>query len=481
MPAPRRFQSVLCVLLTGALLFPAAATAQIDDEGVAIARQLSDAFESVAELNRLSVVSVVSTGTAPSPESRSPFEGSPWEEFFGRDFFERFDPSSDGGQRMRLGQGSGVIVSKDGYVLTNNHVVANAGEVEIVLGDERRFTAEIVGTDPKTDLAVLKIDAPDLMPARLGDSDAMSVGEWVVAAGNPFGLTASVTAGIVSALGRSNMGITDYEDFIQTDAAINPGNSGGPLLNLDGEVVGINTAIMTRSGGSMGVGFAIPSNMARDIMNSLIETGRVVRGWLGVGIQRLTPELANSFDFEGDEGVIVAEVDEGTPAYRGGLRAGDIVVAYDGRPLESMEGFRTDVASTPPGTEVPIEVVRDGETRELRVEVGELETRGRVASRPDEDGIELGIGVQELTPTLAERMGLDDETDGVVVTQVRRGSKAAAAGLRRGDLIAAVQGQDVTSIPELREALDDAQGRGAIRLAVVRGGMRMYVVVSDLG
>jgi serine protease Do len=462
-------------------LFPAAATAQIDDEGVAIARELSDAFESVAELNRLSVVSVVSTGTVPSPGSRSPFEGSPWEEFFGRDFFERFDPSSNDGQRMRLGQGSGVIVSKDGYVLTNNHVVANAEEVEIVLGDERSFTAEIVGTDPKTDLAVLKIDAPDLVPARLGDSDAMSVGEWVVAAGNPFGLTASVTAGIVSALGRSNMGITDYEDFIQTDAAINPGNSGGPLLNLDGEVVGINTAIMTRSGGSMGVGFAIPSNMARDIMNSLIETGRVVRGWLGVGIQRLTPELANSFDFEGDEGVLVAEVDEGTPAYQGGLRAGDIVVAYDGRPLESMEGFRTDVASTPPGTEVPIEVFRDGERRELRVEVGELETRGQVASRPDEDGIELGIGVQELTPTLAERMGLDDETDGVVVTQVRRGSKAAAAGLRRGDLIAAVQGQEVTSIPELREALDDAQGRGAIRLAVVRGGMRMYVVVSDVG
>src|SRR6056297_3340068 len=287
------------------------------------------------------------------------------------------------------GYGSGFIVTENGFIVTNEHVIHDADEIKVNMNEmEKSIPAEVIWTDYNLDLAVIKVDVDKkLKTIPLGDSKNIRPGDWAIAIGNPFGFEHTVTTGVISALGRpiqiptSGGQIRSYKNLIQTDAAINPGNSGGPLLNLDGEVVGINTAIMTRSGGSMGVGFAIPSNMARDIMNSLIETGRVVRGWLGVGIQRLTPELANSFDFEGDEGVIVAEVDEGTPAYRGGLRAGDIVVAYDGRPLESMEGFRTDVASTPPGTEVPIEVVRDGETRELRVEVGELETRGRVASR----------------------------------------------------------------------------------------------------
>jgi len=463
---------------------PATASAQPAatdaSSGIEVARQLSTAFESVADQSRPSVVSIISTGRVQREAVQSPFRGhNPFEEFFGNDFFDRFR-APDGGQRLRQGQGSGVIVTDDGYVLTNNHVVENADEVMVRLSDEREYEADVVGTDPKTDLAVLKIDADDLTPARLGDSDELRVGEWVVAAGNPFGLTSSVTAGIVSAIGRSGVGITDYEDFIQTDAAINPGNSGGPLLDLDGDVVGINTAILTRSGGSMGVGFAIPANMARHVMDSLIENGHVVRGWLGVNIQALTPELAQSFGFDGTNGVLVADVNDGTPAARAGLRSGDIIVAYGGEPLSTMERFRTDVAATRPGTEVAVEIVRDGRERSLDVEIGELETDARVALGEAAGGAELGITVQELTPAIARELNLDDDVHGVVVSAVDPMSAAARAGVRRGDVIEDVLGNDVSSVGEFRDALADAAGSGPLRLAVLRGGTRIYVVLQHL-
>jgi serine protease Do len=448
-------------------------------DGLAVARQLSAAFEYVADVARPAVVSIVASSRGPS--GRVPFGDrglSPLEEFFGRDFFDRFGPRMDPEGPMRRGQGSGVIVSTEGYILTNNHVVEGADEVTVRLHDDREFTAEIVGTDPKTDLAVLRIDAHDLQPARLGDSDALRVGEWVVAAGNPFGLTASVTSGIVSAKGRANVGITDYEDFIQTDAAINPGNSGGPLLDLDGEVVGINTAIVTRTGGAMGIGFAIPINMARSIMESLIADGRVVRGWLGVGIQRLTPDLAASFGYEGRGGVLVTEVNDDTPASRAGMRSGDIVVSFDGKPVESMERFRADVAATRPGRRVEFEVFRDGRRVDLQVEIGELDANVVVARSEEGEALDLGIQARELTPRAARELGLDEGAHGVVITEVRPFSAAARAGLRRGDVIEEVQGDAVTSLEEFRSALarvDDGQG---MRLTVSRSGARIFVMMK---
>ena len=453
--------------------------------GFEVAQQLSSAFEYVAESARPFVVNVTSTARVERPVMRNPFgPGSPLEEFFGRDFFDRFrqqPPGGNGGGQLRRGQGTGFVVSADGYILTNNHVVEGADEVTVRMSDERDYRAEVIGTDPKTDLAVLKIEPEDdLQAAPLGDSDALRVGEWVVAAGNPFGLSSSVTAGIVSAKGRANMGITDYEDFIQTDAAINPGNSGGPLLNLRGEVVGINTAILSRSGGYMGVGFAIPVNMARSIMTSLIEDGRVVRGWLGVAIQRLDPDLAESFGYGGEAGVLIAEVNENTPASRAGLESGDIVVAFDGDPVESMERFRADVAATRPGSEVELEVFRDGSFERIDVEIGELEGDVVVAEGEDQAGPELGITARAVTPQIARELGLDPELRGVVVTGVEPLSPAARAGLRRGDVIQDVQGAPVRDLEEFRSALTSVDTEHGVRLAILRGGTRLYILLKSL-
>ena len=448
--------------------------------GLEVAEQLSSAFETVAASARPFVVSITSTARVEREDVRGP--ANPWERFFGPEFFDRFGPPQGNGQMpLRRGQGTGFVVSTDGVILTNNHVVEGADEVTVRFDDEREVAAEVVGTDPKTDLAVLRIESDaDLVAAPLGDSDALRVGEWVIAAGNPFGLSSSFTAGIISAKGRANMGITDYEDFIQTDAAINPGNSGGPLLNLRGEVVGINTAILSRSGGSMGVGFAIPVNMARDIMTSLLEEGRVVRGWLGVAIQRLDPDLAASFGYEGDVGILVADVNDNTPARRAGLRSGDIIVAYDGDPVESFERFRADVAGTRPGTEVTMEIYRDGSFEKLEVEIGELEAEAVLAQTDEETGPELGLAARTLTPQIAGELGIDRETRGVVITRVEPFGPAARAGLRRGDVVQDVQGEEVHGLEEFRDALRGVDDGQPIRLAVLRGGSRLFVVLQDV-
>ena len=442
------------------------------------ATDLSDAFANVAEVIRPSVVQISSVKKI-TPKRRlgiGPFEDNPFREFFGDRFFERILPMPR--EYIQRGLGTGVIVSDDGYVLTNNHVVGDADEVSVKLSDNRVFKARVVGTDRKTDLAVLKIDADNLHPARLGDSDRLRVGDWVVAAGNPFGLTASITAGIVSAKGRANVGIADYEDFIQTDAAINPGNSGGPLVNLHGEVIGINTAIFTKSGGYMGIGFAIPINMAKSVMNSLIKEGRVVRGFLGVQIQNLDEGLAKSFGYDGTDGALVADVVPGGPADKAGLKPGDIIVQFNGHKVKDNNDLRARVAATRPGTETTLEIIREGKRIEKRVKIGELESK--VAAAGGETApADLGLTVRTLTPEIARQLGSSDYTQGVVVTNVEPLSPAEQAGLRVRDIIVSVQGHPIHNVTEFREQMAQYDIKTGVRLGVVTDSVRHYVFLRS--
>jgi len=460
---------------------PAPALGSEVRQAIELADSLSLAFEHATSAVAKSVVTVRSAVRVRSDRRAdpfegfggSPFEGSPFEDFFGEDFFERFAPRGGEGF-VRRGQGSGFVVSADGLVLTNNHVVDGASEVRVQLADGRTREAEVVGTDPSTDLALLRVEADGLTPVRFGDSDALRVGSWVVAVGNPLGLTSTMTAGVVSATGRTGVGIADYEDFIQTDAAINPGNSGGPLVNLRGEVVGVNTAIATRTGGNMGIGFAIPSNMAVSVFEQLRDEGVVTRGWLGVVIQDLTPGLAESFGFEGLDGALVSQVNSGGPAEKAGLREGDIIVAFDGQPVASVDGLRLRVAAVRPGSEVRVTVVREGERRDLRVRVGRLDERGRAAAPAGESDTadRLGLGLRPLDPELADRLGLEGER-GVLVTSVEPMSPAAAAGLRPRDLITHVENKPVDTPERFAELVGRAE-RG-VRLTVRTGSAQRFV------
>ena len=427
-----------------------AATPQQLSEHLARAADISLAFSEAAKELRPCVVSISSVkrarvranGRGPSrdevPEQFRPFfEDEMFERFF------RFEAPQR--QYEQQGQGTGVVISRDGYVLTNNHVVAGADELTVTLSDHRRLEATVVGTDPKTDLAILKIESGGLTAARLGDQSDVSVGQWVLAIGSPFGLEQSVTAGIISAVGRANVGITDYEDFIQTDAAINPGNSGGPLVNLRGEVIGINTAIASRSGGYMGIGFAIPVTQARHVIDSIIANGRVDRGWLGAAIQDLTPELSESFQFRGTTGVLIGDVVPGGPAEKAGLRGGDIVVDINGTPLRDANHLRHVVAGIAPESNANVTIFREGRSQRVGVRIGLLPTDPRAAvlpkdssdsdsEQPTENSFEdLGVKGQSLTPEIAERLGYNRNEKGFVITTVIPGGLAQRAGLRPGD------------------------------------------------
>ncbi|MGC9455116.1 MAG: Do family serine endopeptidase [Phycisphaerae bacterium] len=395
--------------------------------------------------------------------------------FFGDDVpFEIPQPRQR--EYLQRGLGSGVIVdAAKGYVLTNSHVVRNADEVEIVLYDQRSFEAQWVRTDPKTDLAVLKIDADDLIDAPLGDSDEMAVGDWVLAIGSPHRLPQTVTAGIISAKGRSTNPEL-YQNFLQTDAAINPGNSGGPLVNMAGEVIGINTAIVSQTGVNEGIGLAIPSNMARRIMDQLIETGEVVRGFLGVYLQDVSQELAESFGFPTHEGALVTEIMEDSPAEEADFREQDFIMAVDGEPVKSVNELRNRVAALRPGQTVPFTVYRNGETIELEVTIGRLEEEDMPQARAEDDEEmleELGLEVQTLTRELARRLGYDEDLRGVVITNVRPASDAAEQGLSTGMVITHVNDQAVTDVDEFAEAVGERPG---VRLRVrTPEGRRLYV------
>lgn len=448
------------------------------------AANLSEAFRHVARVVRPSVVSISSVRhVQPAASGSSPFGSQVPEElrgFFDEEMLKRFGQSPRSRGYEQRGLGSGVIVSDDGYILTNNHVVGQADEVDVTLSDERTFRAEIIGTDASTDLAVLKIDVANLEPAALGSSDALEVGDWVLAMGSPFGLDQTVTAGIISAKSRANVGITDYEDFIQTDAAINPGNSGGPLVNLRGEVVGINTAIASRSGGYMGIGFAIPSEMVRHVMTSIIADGHVTRGWLGAMIQDLNEELAQSFDYNSTHGVLIGDLVPDGPAASSGLQPGDIVVRYADEPVETANELRNLVAGTTPGQTATLEVFRNGQTVNVDVEVGLLDQEQlRVAKNKEETTTELGVSVKTLNSELARQLNLPGETQGVVITQVEPGSHAARAGLAPKDVIVAVGNVEIENAAQFRQLLSEQDVETGIRLQVLRDGFRRFVVISQ--
>jgi len=477
-------------LLACALLLPAGAEAQAPVPPAA--RELSHAFTSVARQALPAVVFITVEKTA---ETRSLPFNNPFD-WFGEEFFERFfrrrlpeGQQPREGQLPREGQqprefrqqgaGSGFIISQDGLILTNHHVVGDTDRVTVKLADGREFTAKTVGADPPSDVAVIKIEAQGLPVLTLGNSDAMEVGDWVIAAGSPFGLTQTITVGVVSAKGRSRLGITDFEDFIQTDAAINPGNSGGPLLNLQGEAIGLNTAIASRSGGYMGIGFAIPINMVKAVEQQLVKGGKVVRGYLGVRIQELTRALAESLHIQTTEGVLVADVSKGSPAAKAGLKRGDVIVAFNGHPAQDPGQLRNVVAMTTPGTKVTVQILRDNKKRELTVELGELPKEqaaraGEEREEPTAAPARLGFSVQNLTPALARQLGYDS-TEGVVVTQVDPRSEAYQAGVRRGMVIREVNHQEVSDMQKFRQALEKAEQDKRVLLLVQGQESTLYI------
>jgi len=383
-------------------------------------------------------------------------------------FFRRFfDLPRDAPPRQSAG--SGVIVDAEaGLVLTNHHVIENAAEIAVTLKDRRSFTAELVGSDPATDIALLRIEADGLTELALGDSDSLRVGDYVIAIGNPFGLGQTVTSGIVSALGRSGLNIEGYEDFIQTDASINPGNSGGALVNLGGDLVGINTAIIGPAGGNVGIGFAVPSNMARAVAEQLIAFGEIRRGRLGVVVQELTPDLADALEVDHTRGGVITRVEDGSPADEAGLEAGDVVVAIDGRRLRGSADLRNRIGLVPVGESVDLTVIRDGERLVLRARVGE-----RGAARPAGGSPQLeGAAFRTLEPG-ETRYG---DIEGVIVASVERGSRAARNGLREGDVIVAVNRTRVRDMEELERVLDASRGN-AVALNVLRDGARVFIVM----
>lgn len=467
-------------------------------EGLDSVQQLEKVFEQVVEQVKPAVLSITSVKTIKHGQQRGmpndrfhsqprsgPEEGDPYKnfrDFFGDDFFDRFfRPRFPEGEFKIQGLGSGVIVdSKNGYIITNNHVVEDADELKVILGDRREFDGTVVGTDPQSDLAVIKIDGDNLPSAKLGDSDSIRVGQWAIAIGNPFGLTQTVSVGVISAVGRANVGVAQYEDMIQTDAAINPGNSGGPLVNIKGEIIGINTAIFTRSGGYQGIGFAIPVNMVKFIMRDLIEKGKVTRGWLGVVIQDINPALADSFNVSVTEGVIISDVQENSPAEKGGIKAGDIVVEYNGKPVRDVNHLRNIVAQTKAGEKAEVKVLRDGKEKTLTIEIGEqpaeLFATGPRSSLPEK---ELGMNVQTLTKELADNLGLEEDEYGVIVSDVSPGGAAAMSGIRQGDLIKEINRKKIKNVEDFEAALKKGDKRKGILMLIKRGGFSQYLIVKE--
>lgn len=479
---------LLCLVLILSVVSPLVVYSQSDSDLDSLLKT-QNAFIEVAEKVSPAVVYIeVEKIIERQMSMLSPFPFNDPFGLFNDEFFERFfrhrfprddsqrDDSPQKQQYRQVGQGSGFIINTDGYILTNSHVIGDADRIRVKLSDGREFDAERVGSDPESDVGVIKIDAANIPTLPLGDSDAIKVGEWVIAVGNPFGLSRTVTSGIISAKGRSNVGITEYEDFIQTDAAINPGNSGGPLVNLKGEAIGVNTAIFSRSGGYMGIGFAIPINMAKSIYKQLVETGEVKRSYLGIVIQDLTADLAESFGLDSTQGVLVADVTKNSPGEKAGLQQGDIIVKLDGKPVTTSGSFRNQIAMLKPNTTVQLTVLRDKREKQMTV-VTEQRPEDESAFYKDGDWMDkLGFTVQTLTPDLAERFGYVQET-GVIVTEVQPGSTAALAGIRPGNLIQGINQQEVKNVDDFERLAGQAIQDGRMLLRVKDGRYSRYIVL----
>lgn len=439
----------------------------------------SQPFVAIAKRAKASVVNLSSVKKIKQEGQRfpSPFFDDP---FFRRFFGEEFERRMPAPREFRQqGLGSGVIVTPDGYIVTNNHVVEGADELTVSLPDKRTFKAKVVGTDPKTDVAVIKIDASNLPTLPWGDASQLEVGEMVLAVGNPFGLSQTVTMGIISAIGRANVGIVDYEDFIQTDAAINPGNSGGALVNLKGELIGINTAIFSRSGGYMGIGFSIPSNMARSVMDSLITHGKVIRGWIGVSIQEVTQELATEFGATEAKGALVSDVMEDSPASEAKLERGDIITTYNGVVVRNPLHLRGLAADTAPGTTVTLSVLREKKTLDLKVTIGEL-PKELAKARPDRSGkgehALAGITVENAGQS--DRFGQSKPSSGVVVTDIKSESPAERAGLRRGDVIREINRKPVKDVGDFERLTSELSPNSPVLLLLNRGTTTIFLSVG---
>lgn len=436
---------------------------------VAALRETGRAFTRIAQDTTPSVVSIrVEQAVTSSAPQMSPFDF-----FFGPQFRGPQGPSP----RYRMSQGSGFIISEDGYILTNNHVVEDAENIMVTLKDGREFEATLVGTDPETEIALIQIEGENLPVARLGDSDALEVGEWAIAIGNPFGLQETVTVGIISATGRDRVGITDFENFIQTDAAINPGNSGGPLLNIDGKVVGINTAIFTRSGGYMGIGFAIPINMAVDIKEALIRDGRVQRSLIGIFLQELTADLAEGFGLDHTDGIIISQVGEDTAGEEAGLQSGDIILKLNDTLPGTIPEFRRRIAALTPGTEIVLTVLRDGERKDVSVVTRAREPYAMAGTTDPVTREKAGLDVANLTPDTRRQLRLPADVSGVLVRNVEPGRAAWRAGLRQGMIILTVNRQDVANVEEFDHALAETTGGRAMMLVQMPRGGRQYMAM----
>ncbi|HET6364775.1 MAG: DegQ family serine endoprotease, partial [Nitrospirota bacterium] len=442
----------------------------ISQESSKLLSKLSDALAEVAEVARPAVVNISTTSTVTMEDN--PMFNDP---FFRRFFGDQFDH----GQKRKFKSsalGSGVIISADGYILTNNHVIKGADEIKVILYDKREFKGKIVGTDPRTDLAVVKIQAKDLPTVKIGDSGKLKTGDVVLAIGNPFGLSQTITMGIVSAVGRSNIGLADFEDFIQTDAAINPGNSGGALVNTNGELVGINTAIFSTSGGYMGIGFAIPSDMARSVMDSIIKHGKVIRGWLGVSIQNLTPELAKSLGMKETAGALVGGVEKDSPADKAGMKRGDLIIQFSGKKVEDSTGLRNMVAGSAPGTKAEIKVVRDQKEQILTVTLGEFQEK-KTAKKIDYNNVLKGITVQELTPSLRDRMGIPENVNGVIIANISEDSPAQEA-IQMHDVIMEVNRKAITNFSDYDQAVSKIGEKDSVLLLIYRDGASIYITIK---
>jgi serine protease Do len=450
-------------------------SAEPDDEILALKRS-SKAFVRISKKITPSVVNI-KTYRRVGGRSYDSYDGGfgqmfePFKEFFGRDFTDRFMGPSDE-RLMQHGLGSGVIVRKEGIILTNNHVIQGADVIKVTLEDRTELDASVVGSDPRTDIAVLRLPESNYLYAEMGDSDAIEIGEWVIAIGNPFGLGQSVTVGVVSAKGRANVGVADLEDFIQTDAAINPGNSGGPLVDLDGKVVGINTAIFTRSGGYQGVGFAVPSNMAQTILDGLLRTGKIIRSDLGIHVQEANQALLKALGAEGNRGVVVSEVMEDGLAHKAGIRRGDLIVRIKNRVIEEVNTYYRIVSLLPIDEKVPVVIIRDGLPLTIMVQVGELPPRPQES--PMRLRTALGFSVEELTEDLAERLGYRYER-GVLITRVTRRSQADRAGIEPGDLVVRIDGNITSDLDGFRKHFEAVEWGDRVKLEI-KGRERSFEV-----
>lgn len=439
--------------------------------------ETSRAFSEIVRAVSPAVVNISSTKTV----KRQP---TPFDEFF--DFLYPF-PDARSKRWKEQSLGSGIIVSPEGYIVTNNHVVEQADEIKVILYDKKSFRAKIIGADPKTDIAIIKIESKGLPVVPWGDSDKLQVGEFVLAIGNPFGLSNTVTMGIISAVGRADVGIADYEDFIQTDAAINPGNSGGPLVNIRGELIGINTAIFSKTGGYQGIGFSVPSNMTRLVMEQLIKEGKVTRGWIGVTIQELTPEIAQKFGIKSNEGALVNDVVKGSPAYKSGIARGDIILEFDGKKVRDVGTLRNAVAQTKVGAQVKVRILRRDKEMNFTVTVVELPSEPGEVVPSSSGGTETdrnilsGMTVIDLTPSIAKQLGLAAAEKGVIIVKIEPGSPSDNAGIKKGDIIQEIDRKRIANLNDFNRMVSDVKQDEAVLLFINRGGKKLYIALEPQG